>query len=188
VRGRALIAGLGAVLAVTGALSAGNDQEAHRYAFWGAEELGLVGSTAYVDGLTLRQRGQLRAVLNFDMLGSRNYGRFVYDGNGAPPGSQAIENAFRSYFAVHKLPVDQLSLGGSSDHAPFARAGIAVGGLFTGADEPKTAGDAARFGGTAGVPLDACYHQACDTVANVDFRILGQMADAAAVVALRLAG
>jgi hypothetical protein len=36
--------------------------------------------------------------------------------------------------------------------------------------------------------LDSCYHKSCDTVANVDFGILEQMADAAAVVAVRLAG
>jgi aminopeptidase S len=76
---------------------------------------------------------------------------------------------------------------GSSDHAPFARAGLPVGGLFTGADARKTAGLARRFGGEAGRPYDACFHQSCDTLSNVNVRALGQMADAAAVVALRLA-
>ena len=47
---------------------------------------------------------------------------------------------------------------------------------------------ARRFGGKAGTSFDACYHKACDSVANVDFGILGQMADAGAVVAVRLAG
>ena len=159
-----------------------------RFAFWGGEELGLVGSTAYVASLSARESSRLLSVLNFDMLGSANFGRFVYDGNREPPGSVRIENAFRAYFAAHHLPIEELSLGGSSDHAPFERAGIAVGGLFTGADEVKAAADAQRFGGAVGRPFDSCYHQACDTIANVDFRILGQMADAAAVVALRLAG
>jgi Zn-dependent M28 family amino/carboxypeptidase len=158
-----------------------------RFAFWGAEELGLVGSTAYVQGLSARARRQLHAVLNFDMVGSKNFGRFVYDGSAAPPGSARIEDAFRAYFAAHRQTVEELSLGGGSDHAPFARAGLPVGGLFTGADARKTAGLVSRFGGTAGRPFDPCYHQACDTVSNVNVRILGQMADAAAVVALRLA-
>jgi Zn-dependent M28 family amino/carboxypeptidase len=83
--------------------------------------------------------------------------------------------------------VEELALGGGSDHAPFARAGLPVGGLFTGADERKAPGLARRFGGAAGRPFDPCYHKACDTVSNVNFRVLGQMADAAAVVALRLA-
>jgi Peptidase family M28/PA domain len=158
-----------------------------RFAFWGAEELGLVGSTAYVQSLSARERQQLHAVLNFDMVGSKNFGRFVYDGSTAPPGSARIEDAFRAYFAAHRQTVEELSLGGGSDHAPFARAGLPVGGLFTGADARKAAGLVSRFGGVAGRPFDPCYHQACDTVSNVNVRILGQMADAAAVVALRLA-
>src|SRR4029450_10557020 len=75
-----------------------------------------------------------------------------------------------------------------NDHASFAGVGIPVGGLFTGADDIKSTTSARRFGGSANLPFDACYHKACDTVANVDFRMLGQMADAAAVVAVRLAG
>jgi aminopeptidase S len=127
-------------------------------------------------------------VLNFDMVGSPNFGRSVYDGNGQPSGSLRIENTFRAYFAAHRLPVEEVSLGGSSDHAGFARAGIPVGGLFTGADEPKAATLARRLGGKADYPFDACYHKACDTVANVDFGVFEQMADAGAVVAVRLAG
>jgi aminopeptidase S len=126
-------------------------------------------------------------VLNFDMVGSKNFGRFVYDGSTAPAGSARIEDAFRAYFAARRQTVEELSLGGGSDHAPFARAGLPVGGLFTGADARKAAGLVSRFGGTAGRPFDPCYHQACDTVSNVNVRILGQMADAAAVVAVRLA-
>jgi Zn-dependent M28 family amino/carboxypeptidase len=159
-----------------------------RFAFWGAEELGLVGSSAYVRSLPARERGRLFAVLNFDMVGSRNFGRFVYDGDREPPGSARIEQAFRAYFAARGQAVDEISIQGASDHAPFARAGVPVGGLFAGADERKAPEGARRFGGRAGRPFDPCYHRACDTLANVDLRVLGQMADAAAVVALRLAG
>jgi len=158
-----------------------------RFAFWGAEELGLVGSSAYVQSLSAQQRTQLRAVLNFDMVGSPNFGRFVYDGDKGPSGSKRIEDLFRAYFAAHGQAVEEVSLEGSSDHAPFARAGIPVGGLFTGADARKEPGLARRFGGGANRPYDACYHQACDTLSNVNVRILGQMADAAAFAALRLA-
>ena len=159
-----------------------------RFAFWGAEELGLVGSTSYVNSLSSTARSRIRGVLNLDMVGSRNFARIVYDGNGQPPGSNRIESAFRAYFASRGLAVEEASLGGGSDHAAFARAGIPVGGLFTGADEPKSAELARRFGGEAGRSFDSCYHKACDTVANIDFSILDQMADAAAVVAVRLAG
>ena len=159
-----------------------------RFAFWGAEELGLIGSTAYVEGLRSSQRAQILDVINLDMVGSPNFGRLVYSGDGAPRGSQRIESLFRAYFAGRRLPVDEVGLGGGSDHAAFARAGIAVGGLFTGADELKSAELAQRFGGEAGRSFDSCYHKACDTVANIDFGILHQLADAAAVVAVRLAG
>lgn len=159
-----------------------------RFAFWGAEEIGLVGSTSYVQSLSSRQRSRIRGVLNLDMVGSPNFVRLVYDGAGQPPGSLRIENAFRAYFAARRLAVEEASLGGSSDHAAFARAGIPVGGLFTGADDLKSAELARRFGGSAGQAFDACYHKACDTVANVNLRVLDQLADAAAVVAVRLAG
>ena len=159
-----------------------------RFAFWGAEELGLVGSTAYAQSLSAAQRAELRAVLNFDMVASPNFGRFVYDGDSAPTGSKRIEELFRAHFAAQGQAVEEVALEGSSDHAPFARAGIPVGGVFTGADAVKEPGLARRFGGAADRPYDACYHQACDTLANVNVRVLEQMADAAAFVALRLAG
>ena len=159
-----------------------------RFAFWGAEELGLVGSRSYAQSLSPRERRRILGVINLDMVGSPNFDRIVYDGDDGPSGSQRIENAFRSYFAARRLPVEQESLSGSSDHAAFAAVGIPVGGLFTGADSIKSAASARRFGGSANLPFDACYHKACDTLANVDFRMLGQMADAAAVVAVRLAG
>ena len=159
-----------------------------RFAFWGAEELGLVGSSAYVQRLSAQERRKLLAVLNFDMVGSPNFGRFVYDGDQLPPGSSRIESLFRAYFAARRQPVDEVSIQGGSDHASFAQAGLPVGGLFTGADARKSADLAQRFGGAADRPYDPCYHQACDTLSNINLRVLGQMADAAAVVALRLAG
>ena len=158
-----------------------------RFAFWGAEELGLIGSRSYVQSLSPRQRRGILGVINLDMVGSPNSDRIVYDGDDGPTGSRKIENAFRAYFAARHLPVEQESLGGSSDHASFADVGIPVGGLFTGADDLKSAASARRFGGSANLPFDACYHKVCDTPANVDLRMLGQMADAAAVVAVRLA-
>jgi Zn-dependent M28 family amino/carboxypeptidase len=158
-----------------------------RFAFWGAEELGLVGSRSYVQSLSDRQRHGILGVINLDMVGSPNFSRIVYDGADGPSGSQKIEDAFRAYFAGRRLPVDQESLGGSSDHASFADFGIPVGGLFTGADDLKSTSSSRRFGGSANVPFDACYHKLCDTPANVDLRMLGQLADAAAVAAVRLA-
>jgi hypothetical protein len=53
-----------------------------RFAFWGGEESDLVGSTHYVDSLSDDELTTIVANLNFDMLGSPNYVRFVYDGDG----------------------------------------------------------------------------------------------------------
>ena len=36
------------------------------------------------------------------------------------------------------------------------------------------------YGGTAGVAYDECYHQACDTINNVNMQALSEMSDAAA--------
>jgi len=151
-----------------------------RFAFWGAEEFGLHGSRRYVRTLPAAQRRELAAYLNLDMTGSPNAVRMVYDGGRGPRGSVAIERVLRSHFRAVRLPVAETRMRGGSDHAPFLRAGVPVGGLFTGAGARKTAAQARRFGGPAGRRLDPCYHRACDTVANVDRRILGEMADAAA--------
>jgi len=115
------------------------------------------------------------------MVGSPNPARLVYDGDGrAPAGSARIERVLRRHFAARDLPVGQTGFRGGSDHAPFRRAGIPVGGLYTGAGERKSREQARRFGGRAGRPLDRCYHRACDRLASVDRRMLGQMGDAAA--------
>ena len=53
-----------------------------RFMWYGAEEIGLVGSTKYVEGLAQDERDDILAMLNFDMIGSPNFARFVYDGDG----------------------------------------------------------------------------------------------------------
>src|SRR5690606_28644690 len=52
-----------------------------RFALWGAEESGLVGSDYYVANLSEAERAKIALYLNFDMIGSPNYVRFVYDGD-----------------------------------------------------------------------------------------------------------
>jgi Zn-dependent M28 family amino/carboxypeptidase len=153
-----------------------------RFAFWAAEELGLLGSKAYAERLGADAAEEIALVLNFDMLGSRNSARLVYEGE------PQIEEAFSSWFEEHELSWRGIEIEGRSDHAPFEELGIPVGGLFSGADELKTREEARLFGGRAGEPHDACYHQECDGLANVDAQSLGLMADAAASVALELAG
>jgi Zn-dependent M28 family amino/carboxypeptidase len=159
-----------------------------RFAFWGAEELGLLGSTRYAEGLSEREAEEIEAYLNFDMLGSANGVRFVYDDAGNPSGSDRVEDAFLDYFASRDLEAEpDDTLVGRSDHGPFADRGIPVGGLFSGAEGRKTRGEAEDYGGEAGEAHDPCYHQACDDLDNLDPRLLDQMADAAADATLRFA-
>ena len=160
-----------------------------RFAFWTGEELGLWGSSAYVQGLDAAAIDSIEAYLNFDMIGSSNGVRLVYDASGGPRPAEAatLTGLFGQAFEREGLLWQSAPLGGSSDHFAFEQAGIAVGGLFSGANEVKTASRADLFGGTAEAPNDPCYHLACDTVDNVDPVLLEQMARAAAWVVGALA-
>ena len=133
-----------------------------RFAWWGAEESGLVGSTYYVNNLTPEEKKKIKAYLNFDMIGSPNYANFIYDGDGSsfglqgPPGSAAIEHLFEAYFGcVARSSRDRDRL--PPDYAQFFEDGIAFGGLFTGAEDIKTEEQAQKYGGAAGQPFDPCY-------------------------------
>ncbi|MCX4972224.1 M28 family metallopeptidase [Streptomyces sp. NBC_00620] len=146
-----------------------------RFAWWGAEELGMVGSRYYVNSLTTANRSKISGYLNFDMIGSPNPGYFVYDDD------PAIEKTFQNYFAGIGIATEIETEGdGRSDHAPFKNAGIPVGGLFSGADYIKTAAQAAKWGGTSGRAFDACYHSSCDTTSNINDTALDRNGDALA--------
>ncbi|WP_073257496.1 M28 family peptidase [Cryptosporangium aurantiacum] len=142
-----------------------------RFAWWGAEESGLLGSEHYVASLTPAQVANIGLYLNFDMIGSPNYKLAVYDGDnstgtGTPPaGSGALETLFRKYLASRGQQAVDSEFDGRSDYGPFIAEGIGIpsGGLFTGAEGIKTADEAAKFGGVPDVAYDPCYHQACDS-------------------------
>ena len=157
-----------------------------RFAFWAAEEFNLLGSQHYVASLTDDELAEIYANLNFDMLGSPNYVRFVYDGDGSdtpaagPDGSDVIETIFTDYFASQGLASEPTAFDGRSDYGPFIAVGIPAGGLFSGAEVLKTPEQAAIYGGTAGEPYDPCYHQACDDINNLSTQALFEMGDAAA--------
>jgi Zn-dependent M28 family amino/carboxypeptidase len=171
-----------------------NLQRQVRFAFWGAEELGLLGSTHYVENLSESQLDTIYANLNFDMVGSPNYVRFVYDGDGSgsatapagPPGSGEIESIFTDYFESQDLASEPTEFNGRSDYGPFIAVGIPAGGLFSGAEGVKTPAQAAEYGGTAGQAYDPCYHQACDDITNLNTRALFELGDAAAHAVLTL--
>ncbi|MEV4159767.1 M28 family metallopeptidase [Nonomuraea dietziae] len=159
-----------------------------RFAFWAAEEIGLLGSDQYVEKLSQAERDRIKLYLNFDMVASPNYAYKLYDGDDSdatgspagPPGSAEIEQQLKAFFTSRSLPTVGTDFDGRSDYGPFIAVGIPSGGIFTGAEQPKTPEEAAMFGGTAGVAYDICYHQACDTITNVNATALDVNSDAIA--------
>lgn len=172
--------GVAAVLTTATALGSSPDiRNAVRFAFWGAEEIGLVGSKRYIQSLNIEQLKDIALYLNFDMIGSPNPGYFTYDGNqSAPPGdggvprvpegSPGIERTLVDYLKSQGKTAQDTSFDGRSDYDAFTRAGVPAGGLFSGAEENKTAEQAALWGGTADAPFDPNYHKATDTLDRVD--------------------
>ncbi|GGV27233.1 M28 family metallopeptidase [Streptomyces spectabilis] len=146
-----------------------------RFAWWGAEELGLVGSSYHVRNLPAAERTKIKGYLNFDMIGSPNPGYFVYDDD------PTIERTFKNYYAGLNIGTEPEREGdGRSDHTPFKNAGVPVGGVFTGASTAKTSAQAQKWGGTAGQAFDRCYHSSCDTTANINNTALDRNSDAVA--------
>ncbi|RVW01250.1 M20/M25/M40 family metallo-hydrolase [Rhodococcus xishaensis] len=163
-----------------------NVTNAVRFAFWGAEEVGLVGSKAYVEGLDDAERADIALYLNFDMVGSHNAGYLVYDGDDSdemgrgpgPEGSAGIERTLESIFLQLGVSPDGTDFDGRSDYGPFIEAGIPSGGLTTGADARKTAAQAEKWGGEQDAKFDPNYHTERDTLANVDRQALELNAEA----------
>ena len=121
-----------------------------RFAFWGAEELGLFGSSAYAESV---DRTRIVGYLNFDVLGSPSRERTVYKGG-------PFAARWLAYFERRGLRATAIDIGGRSDHFPFEQIGVPTGGLFAGGY--------------------ACYHRPCDRLESIDLAVFDQLARAAA--------
>lgn len=183
--------GTGSAAILETALQLGPDPDvtnAVRFAWWGGEELGLVGSTAYVDALTDAQRLDIALYLNFDMLGSPNPGYLVYDGDDSdksgepagPQGSAGIERIFEAYLLNNGITPNGTDFDGRSDYGPFIEHGIPAGGVFSGAEEQKSQDQAKQWGGAGDASFDPNYHASGDNVANVNRDVFARNAAAAA--------
>ncbi|GAB2950850.1 M28 family metallopeptidase [Micromonospora polyrhachis] len=150
-----------------------------RFAWWGAEELIEVGSIHYLRQLTPEQRANITLYLNYELIASPNFGRFIVDGDDSdhpgtgsgpgPLGSGAVEAVLTGYYASRGLGYETADINSiGSDHWPFRDAGIPIGGLDGGTYQAKSPEQAARYGGLAGEMFDPCYHQPCDTVASIN--------------------
>ena len=147
-----------------------------RFAFWGAEERGLVGSRHHVNALSEEERRRIALYINLDMVASPNFIRFVQGPAATDDGPAAIaRREFIAEFREHNLNVEERT--GSrfgTDDSSFSQKDIPTVGLYTGAGGSKSEAQAKLFGGTGGRPFDPCYHKACDTTENIDRDVLEQ--------------
>ncbi|OBB84078.1 amidohydrolase [Mycobacterium colombiense] len=179
--------GSGVAAVLETAVRLGSSPSVHnalRFGFWGAEELGLIGSRNYVESLDLTALKNIALYLNFDMLASPNPGYFTYDGDQSlpadargqpvvPEGSAGIERTLVAYLKSAGKTAQDTSFDGRSDYDGFTLAGIPAGGLFSGAEGKMSADQAKLWGGTADQPFDPNYHQQTDTLDHVDRTALG---------------
>jgi Zn-dependent M28 family amino/carboxypeptidase len=179
--------GSGVAAVLESAVQLGNSPKVHnavRFAFWGAEELGLIGSRNYVESLDLDALKNIALYLNFDMLASPNPGYFTYDGDQSlpadvrgtpvvPEGSAGIERTLVAYLKLAGKTAQDTSFDGRSDYDGFTLAGIPAGGLFSGAEGKKTDQQAKLWGGTANEPFDPNYHKKTDALDHIDRTSLG---------------
>jgi Zn-dependent M28 family amino/carboxypeptidase len=179
--------GSGVAAVLETAVQLGNSPKVHnavRFGFWGAEELGLIGSRDYVQSLNLDTLKDIALYLNFDMLASPNPGYFTYDGDQSlppdargqpvvPEGSAGIERTLVAYLKSAGKTAQDTSFDGRSDYDGFTLAGIPAGGLFSGAEGKKSDEQAKLWGGTANEPFDPNYHSKTDTLDHIDRTSLG---------------
>ena len=179
--------GSGVAAVLETAVQLGNSPAVHnavRFGFWGAEELGLIGSRNYVESLDLNGLKDIALYLNFDMLASPNPGYFTYDGDQSlpmdarghpvvPEGSAGIERTLVAYLKSAGKTAQDTSFDGRSDYDGFTLAGVPAGGLFSGAEDKKSAEQAKLWGGTADEPFDPNYHKKTDTLDHIDRTSLG---------------
>jgi Zn-dependent M28 family amino/carboxypeptidase len=156
-----------------------------RFAFWGAEEQGLVGSRHHVETLSEEEVRSIVLYINLDMVGSSNFGRFVQGAEAArETTADMARRALISYFRERNLAVEERvsarRRGFGSDDVSFIQKGTPTIGLHTGAGGTKGEAHAALFGGIPGRPFDPCYHKPCDTAENIDRSVLEEMAGALA--------
>lgn len=163
-----------------------------RFAWWGSRFNATRGSDYYVADLTPDEIDDIALYLEFATIGSPNFVRFVYDGDGSEggtagaPGSEAIEALFSEFYAARGLASEPIPYRFSDDLA-FYLAGIPTGGIYTGTFEIKSPDQVLLYGGAAGDQLDPCYVLACDTFDNVSFEVLEQSTAAVAYSVLQYA-
>ncbi|KAJ6784089.1 hypothetical protein PWT90_06853 [Aphanocladium album] len=139
-----------------------------RFAWWGAEENGLLGSLHYTAQLPEAERNKIKFYFNYDMIGSIKPAYIVQSDTDAHKfGGQPLFD----YLERNGVTPRYSKFGSSSDYYGFLQIGIPSAGIFTGAGDPN----------------DPCYHQACDNLTNINWDAFQLNAKAAAYVAAKFA-
>lgn len=141
-----------------------------RFAWWSAEEEGLIGSDFYASTLPAEENQKVRLFMDYDMMASPNFAYQIYNATNDenPTGSEELRDLYIDWYEAHGLNYTLIPFDGRSDYDGFIRAGIPAGGIATGAEGVKTADEAEQFGGKEGDWYDPCYHQLCDDTGNVN--------------------
>jgi hypothetical protein len=99
---------------------------------FGAEEMGLLGSTHFVEHPTIKLK-HVRAMVNFDMIGRFGAEKFTVYGVRSGKGfEQLVDRAAEQAGIKYRAPAGGSGMFGSSDHAPFYDHDIPVLFPFTG--------------------------------------------------------
>ena len=182
-----------------------------RFIWFGGEELGLLGSTFYVNNLSANELSHIGYDLDADVTATPNYVIGVLDpAAGDLFGRQVISTFPNRVYKSSTVARDQAiayfdSVGlnhelfspDGTDAFSFNQAGIPASGLLTGQDCCKNAGDVALFGGSLGnfegnVPSTdgGCVDNAfrwCDNLSNNDPNVLTFMSKAFATQVVQMA-
>jgi Zn-dependent M28 family amino/carboxypeptidase len=157
--------GIAALIAIATALQGHQPRRTIVFAAWGAEERGELGSEFFVAHPTI-DLDKVVEYINLDMVGSYKSRGFVAAmGTFAKlPARTLLQAGMKAY------PKLSVGLGGRaerSDHEAFCKQGIPYVFFWT--------------------PDERCYHETCDTVANLDTAHMSQIAALAGDLVTRLA-
>ena len=155
--------GTAAVLAIARALASQPRQRHLLIALWSAEEIGLIGSSAFVSAPPLPV-DQIAAYLNFDMVGRMQDNKLAVQATGTSPiWPSVIERA--NVAAGFDLAI-QPDPYQPTDVATFNQAGVPSLNFTTGAHSD--------------------YHKPSDTADKIDYDDLDRIADMAAAIVRRV--
>jgi hypothetical protein len=151
--------GSAAVLEIAVVLSTTATQHDLRFILFGGEEEGLFGSKHHVANLSPQDKARIRAVLNMDMIATRNgtpSPTVLLEGAAL---SQGFMNSLAESAATYTTLTVQTSLNPfGSDHVPFLNALIPAVLTIEGSDSANTN-----------------IHTANDTLAHIDYALAEQI-------------